>query len=86
MSHSPFRARLAFMTAGLAVSALAAFASAASAAVSTPDLINPTPIRCVRLIGDPRPCPPPPPPTHPEPVDPSCLRTDVEPLHCPYLP
>ena len=36
MSLSPFRARLAFITAGLVVSALAAFAPAASAAVSTP--------------------------------------------------
>ena len=38
---------------------------------------------CLANYLDPNPCPP---PDHPEPIDQGCLRVDIEPLRCPYLP
>ena len=78
--------RLGAVLAGLALSAFALAGSATpSSAITTPPprITNP----CIHLVGTADPCAPTPTPTeHPEPVDPDCLRVDVEPLHCPYQP
>lgn len=75
--------RLGTALAGLALTAFAITGTAGTAsAITTPPQprINP----CLHLVGTPDPCAPL--PEHPEPVDPGCLRVDVEPLHCPYQP
>jgi hypothetical protein len=77
--------RLGTAFAGLALTALALGGTATAADALTtlpqPPRINP----CLHLVGMPDPCAPVP-PGPPEPVDPGCLRVDIEPLHCPYQP
>lgn len=85
MSHtSALRRRLAFLAIGAAtaVTAFAGSATSASALIPPSGLVN-APQYCFAIYGNPAPCPP---PERPEPVDPSCLRVDVEPLMCPYQP
>lgn len=84
MAHrSLLRRRVAGLALGVASAAFAtsAFAPSASALYPPSGLVN-APAYCLAIYGDPNPCPP---PEHPEP-NPSCLRVDVEPLHCPYRP
>jgi hypothetical protein len=83
MKCRSLRTRIATVAAGSTLAAIALFAPAgtASAIVRAYPVNNP----CIHLVGSPDPCAPPP-PERPEPVDPGCLRVDVEPLHCPYLP
>ncbi len=83
MSHTSLRPRLAAAVAGAAFAALAVFAPATPASAVLP--FQPVTNPCLHLIGTPDPCAPDR-PDRPEPVDPSCLRVDVEPLHCPYQP
>ena len=76
---------LGAVLAGLALSMVALTATAGTAdAIKTPPQ-PPTTNPCLHLVGTPDPCAPPP-PEHPEPVDPTCLRVDTEPRHCPYQP
>jgi hypothetical protein len=76
-----------YLGTALAGLALTAFAVAGTATTASAITTQPTPITnpCIHLVGTPDPCAPVP-PQHPEPVDPGCLRVDVEPLHCPYQP
>lgn len=81
--------RTSFVTKAAAVSTLltiggfAAFASGANALVRNVDLVN-APYYCEAVYGDPSPCPP---PDRPESIDdPACLRVDILPRHCPWLP
>lgn len=60
----------------------AAFAPEAGALVPPGGLVN-APEYCFQIYGDPSPCPP---PDRPDPVDPRCLRVDVDPLYCQYQP
>jgi poly(3-hydroxybutyrate) depolymerase len=81
-----FTRRLGIALAGLALTAVAVAGTATTAAAITTPL--PTPPRvnpCLHVEGTPDPCAPVS-PGHPEPVDPGCLRVDVEPLRCPYQP
>lgn len=78
--------KLALSAALAAVSTLSLLGAGglpAGAAITTGSLIN-NPDYCLALYGDPSPCPP---PDRPEPIkDRRCLRVDVAPLDCPYLP
>lgn len=80
--------RKLFRGAGLAAGSLlfvggtAAFAPGAGALVPPGGLVN-APEYCFEIYGDPAPCPP---PDRPDPVDPHCLRVDIEPRDCPYQP
>jgi hypothetical protein len=73
------------VTAGAAAlfAGLSALAPAASALVLPPGGLVNAPHYCVAVYGDPNPCPP---PDRPDPIDPDCLRVDILPLKCPYLP
>ena len=76
--------RLLALTAGALLSASVAFAPAANALTVTPGGLVTNPDYCIAVYGDPSPCPP---PDRPEPItDPSCLRVDIRPLHCVWLP
>jgi hypothetical protein len=58
-------------------------APVASALALPPGGLVHAPDYCLAVYGDPSPCPP---PDRPEPVDPSCLRVNIQPLTCPYQP
>lgn len=80
--------RLGTVLAGLALSAFAipiaiAGSATTAAAITTPPprFTNP----CVHVAGTPDPCAPVP-TEPPEPIDPGCLRVDVDPRQCPYQP
>ncbi len=76
--------RLLALTAGAVLGTSLAFAPAASALTVTPGGVVVSPAYCGAVYGDPSPCPP---PDRPEPItDPSCLRVDISPRHCPWLP
>ena len=62
---------------------LAALAPSAGAVALPPGSLVNAPHYCLANYLDPNPCPP---PDHPEPIDQGCLRVDIEPLRCPYLP
>lgn len=83
MSRTLTKFRVAALLAGAALSALTLAAPGASALVRQPGGVVYDPVYCVAVYGDPNPCPP---PERPEPVDPTCLRTDILPLHCAWLP
>lgn len=61
----------------------ALMAPAASALALPPGGLVHAPDYCLAVYGDPSPCPP---PDRPEPVDPNCLRVNIQPLNCPYQP
>lgn len=61
----------------------ALMAPAASAVALPPGGVVHAPDYCLAVYGDPNPCPP---PDRPEPVDPDCLRVNIQPLNCPYQP
>jgi len=79
----------ASLIAGMFALSLSAFGGiathlpAAGALVLPPGGVVHAPHYCEIIYGDPAPCPP---PDHPTPVDPGCLRVEVEPLRCPYQP
>lgn len=58
------------------------FAPSAQALARGVDLVN-APEYCFATYGDPAPCPP---PERPKPIKPECLRVDIDPLQCPWLP
>jgi hypothetical protein len=74
--------KAATLGAVLTVGSFAAFTPSAQALSRGLDLVN-APEYCVAMYGDPAPCPP---PDRPEPIDQDCLRVDITPLHCPWLP
>lgn len=74
--------KAAALGAVLTVGSLAASVPSAQALARGVDLVN-APQYCVAVYGDPAPCPP---PDRPEPISQDCLRVDIEPLHCPWLP
>jgi hypothetical protein len=84
MSRLVTGSRLAILiaSAGIAVTGSMAVVPSASALPVSGGLVN-SPDYCLAVYGDPSPCPA---PDRPDPVDPRCLRTDVTPLHCPWLP
>lgn len=73
------------VTAGSAAlfAGLSALAPAASALVLPPGGLVHAPEYCLAVYGDSNPCPP---PDRPDPVDPNCLRINIQPLTCPYQP
>ncbi len=76
--------RLIALTAGAILGTSLAFAPAANALQLPPGGLVNAPAYCVAVYGDPNPCPP---PDRPERIDdPRCLRVDISPLHCPWLP
>lgn len=62
---------------------LAALAPSAGAVVLPPGSLVNAPAYCFANYLDPSPCPP---PDRPDPIDPGCLRVDISPLRCQYLP
>lgn len=86
MSRHLVRRRMAVLAAASLTALAGAVTVAPAASALLPingGLVN-SPEYCVAVYGDPSPCPPPDRP--PRIDDPSCLRVDVEPLHCEYLP
>jgi hypothetical protein len=75
--------KLAISIAMLAGSTLAfgLSTSAADAAILPPGGLVNAPEYCEALYGSPDPCPPPDRPDQPE-----CVRVDIRPLRCPWLP
>ena len=79
-----FAAGIAAVGATVVFSGLGALmAPAASALVLPPGGLVNAAEYCVAVYGDPNPCPP---PDRPDPVDPDCLRVNIQPLKCPYQP
>ena len=82
--------RKLFTSAVLAAGSLA-FAGGLTVAAPSAGAINlppghlvHAPAYCLAAYGSPDDCPP---PDRPDPItDPACLRVDIEPRHCPWLP
>ena len=78
-----FLAAAALATASLCSGAGATLVGPDAGAITPPDGLVDAPDYCAAVYGDPAPCPP---PDRPTPTSRKCLRVDVAPLTCPYLP
>lgn len=79
-----FAAGIAAVGSAVVFTGLGALMAPPASALTLPPggLVN-APQYCVAVYGDPNPCPP---PSRPDPVDPDCLRVNIQPLKCPYQP
>ncbi len=80
--HTKLITKAATLGAVIAIGGFTAFSPSAHALPRQIDLVN-APEYCFATYGDPAPCPP---PERPKPIKPECLRVDIDPLQCPWLP